>query len=304
MANFLSNIASAAGAIASGINTARSIGSALSNLSNPNKLLSAVRTKNLPAGGEGPASGQKAQAQFRGAFNEDWRAKLTLIDKSFFDNSPVLEPIKQAGYSLIFPYTPSINIGHSAKYAPQQMTHQNYAFLTYQNSQVSEIQVVGDFAVEDAEQGAYWIAVIHFLRSVTKMYTGTKGDAYPGNPPPILNFSAYGDFVFKNVPVVVTSFNVNLPKEVDYIGVNVGYNPSIEQSAQLQSGAVSAANQTNTATTTPNQNKAQTPKIGENHVPTNSSITVSLTPIYSREQVRNFSLTTFVQGGYVGKGYL
>jgi hypothetical protein len=302
MANFLSNVVSAAGAIASGINTVRSIGSALSNLSDPNKLLSAVRTKNLPVGGEGPASGKKASAQFQGS-TEDWRARLTLVDKSFFKNSPVLAPIEKAG-ALIFPYTPTINIGHAAKYAPQQMTHQNYAFLTYQNSQVSEIQVVGDFAVEDAEQAAYWIAVVHFLRSVTKMYTGTQGDAYPGNPPPILNFSAYGDFVFKNVPVVVTSFNVTLPKEVDYIGVNVGYTPGIEQSAQLQSGAVSAASQTNTATKSTNENKAQSGKMGENHVPTNSSITVSLAPIYSREQVRNFSLTTFVEGGYVGKGYL
>jgi hypothetical protein len=303
MANFLSNIASAAGAIASGINTVKTLGSALNNLSDPNKLLSAVRTKNLPVGGEGPSSGSKAQAQFQSANNEDWRARLTLIDKTFFENSPVLDPIKKAG-ALIFPYTPTINIGSSAKYSPQQMTHQNYSFLTYQNSQVSEIQVVGDFAVEDAEQGAYWVAVVHFLRSVTKMYTGNQGDAFPGNPPPILNFSAYGDFVFKNVPVVVTSFNLNLPKEVDYIGVKIGYDPSIEQSSLLQSGAVSAASQTNTATQNTNQNKAQSGKVGENHVPTNSSITVSLTPIYSREQVRNFSLTTFVKGGYVGKGYI
>lgn len=303
MANFLSNIASAAGAIASGVDTVRTLGSALSNLSDPNKLLKAVRTKNLPIGGEGPSGGKKAQAQFQGAFTEDWRARLTLSDKSFFANSPVMAPIEKAG-ALIFPYTPTINIGHAAKYNTQQMTHQNYAFLTYQHSQVSEIQVSGDFAVEDAEQAAYWIACIHFLRSVTKMYTGNQGDAYPGNPPPILNFSAYGDFVFKNVPVVVTSFNINLPKEVDYIGVNVGYVPSIEQSAQLQSGAVSAANQTNTATQNTNQNKAQSMKLGENHVPTNSSITVSLAPVYSREQVRNFSLNTFVQGGYVGKGYL
>jgi hypothetical protein len=286
MANFLSNVVSAAGAIASVINTVRSIGSALSNLSDPNKLLSAVRTKNLPVGGEGPASGKKASAQFQGS-TEDWRAKLTLVDKSFFKNSPVLAPIEKAG-ALIFPYTPTINIGHAAKYAPQQMTHQNYAFLTYQNSQVSEIQVVGDFAVEDAEQAAYWIAVVHFLRSVTKMYTGTQGDAYPGNPPPILNFSAYGDFVFKNVPVVVSGFTINLPKDVDYIGVNVGY--------ESEDGQGSASSQTNTG--------GGGGMMGENHVPTNSSITVSLKPIYSREQIRKFSLNTFVQGGYVGKGYV
>jgi hypothetical protein len=265
MASFLSNVADVAGVIASGINSVRGIGSALNNLSDPSKLLSAIRTRNLPLGGEGLVSIGIAKAQFQSDTYEDWRAKLTLVDQSFFNNSPILKPIQDNG--LIFPYTPLINIGHQAIYNTQTMVHQNYGFLGYQNSQVSEIQVVGDFPVEDAAQAEYWIAVIHFLRSVTKMYTGNEGDAYPGNPPPILNFSAYGDFVFKNVPVVVSGFTINLPKDVDYIGVSGG-------------------------------------ATGENHVPTNSSITVSLKPIYSREQVRKFSLSTFVQGGYVGKGYV
>jgi len=265
MASFLSNVASAAGAIAKGINTVRGIGSALNNLSDPSKLLSAIRTRNLPLGGEGLVSIGTAKAQFQSDKYEDWRAKLTLIDQSFFNNSSILKPIQDNG--LIFPYTPIINIGHQAIYNTQNMVHQNYGFLGYQNSQVSEIQVVGDFPVEDADQAAYWIAVVHFLRSVTKMYTGNEGDSYPGNPPPILNFSAYGDFVFKNVPVIVSGFTINLPKDVDYIGVSGG-------------------------------------ATGENHVPTNSSITVSLKPIYSREQVRKFSLSTFVKGGYVGKGYV
>jgi hypothetical protein len=286
MASFLSNVASAAGALANGINTVRTVGNALRNLSDPSKLLSAIRTRNLPLGGEGLVSIGTAKAQFQSETYEDWRAKLILLDQSFFNDSPVLKPIQDNG--LIFPYTPIINIGHQAIYNTQNMVHQNYGFLGYQHSQVSEIQVVGDFPVEDATQAAYWIAVVHFLRSVTKMYTGNEGDAYPGNPPPILNFSAYGDFVFKNVPVVVSGFTINLPKDVDYIGVNVGY--------ESEDGQGSASSQTNTG--------GGGGMMGENHVPTNSSITVSLKPIYSREQIRKFSLNTFVQGGYVGKGYV
>ena len=46
---------------------------------------------------------------------------------------------------------------------------------------------------------------------------------------------------------------------------------------------------------------------GGSHVPTKSSFTISLQPIYSRESVRTFSLQKFVNGDYMtssGAGYV
>jgi len=50
---------------------------------------------------------------------------------------------------------------------------------------------------------------------------------------------------------------------------------------------------------------AATPS-GNTHVPTKSTLTVTLQPVYSREAVRQFSLQKFVTGGYVNSsgGYI
>jgi hypothetical protein len=318
------------GAIADGLNTVSKLSTIANNLSNPSKVLSTIRSFNLPKGGEAPSGSASGSAKWQGDTTNDWRARLSILDSSFFDNAPILTPIKNAG-GLIFPYTPSISIGSSVSYAEQTMTHSNYSFTSYQNSKVNEINVVGDFPVEDSDQGAYWLAVLHFLRSVTKMYTGNTGDSNPGNPPPILNFSAYGDFVFKNVPVVVTSFSIQLGKDVDYIAVNPlvknnstgssGGTNKIGKTANLLAGVASAFGQTKAANLLKSGgiiadalsggkpggasgSSASQGAQGDSHVPTNSSITVNLRPIYSREKIRNFSLNTFIKGGYVGKGYL
>jgi hypothetical protein len=44
-----------------------------------------------------------------------------------------------------------------------------------------------------------------------------EGDPLRGAPPPVLVFSAYGTYMFENVPVVVQNFSVQLPDEVDYV---------------------------------------------------------------------------------------
>jgi len=84
-----------------------------------------------------------------------------------------------------------------------------------------------------------------------------------GAPPPIILLNGYGDYVFKNVPCVIQSFSVDLPTDVDYI-----YCPEINT-----------------------------------YAPTRSTITVVAQPTYSRSEIHQFSLDTFVKGGYAkGKG--
>jgi hypothetical protein len=122
---------------------------------------------------------------------------------------------------MVFPYTPSIKISHTANYDEQSMTHQNYQFISYQNSKMERIGITAPFFVEDAVQAQYWLAAVHYFRSVTKMFTGSDAGSSAGSPPPIVYLSGYGDFVFKNIPVVVTSFSVDLSSDTNYISTSL-----------------------------------------------------------------------------------
>jgi hypothetical protein len=324
VAGAVSGVQSVLGTAAGVLNTAANLGAALnSNLSNPARLLSAIRSINLPVGGEAISSIVNSAASFGGTDNtNDWRARLSMPTGSFFDRSPILQPLISAG-GLIFPYTPTISINSTATYGEIPVTHQNYQFQAYQNSRVSDIQITGEFNVEDAVQAKYWIAVVHFLRSVTKMFTGDT--AFQGNPPPILNFSAYGDHVFRNVPVVVKSFSMTLPKDVQYISTNVstfgtgGLGNISQEAGQLagvagafglssaaqslgQIGAVAGAASTLTNLFSGTAGAQGVPR--DSHVPVKSDLTITIMPIYSKEAVRQFSLQKFVNGDYVSRGYI
>jgi hypothetical protein len=330
----------ALGNIASGISAVSKLGSALTS-SDPGKLLSAIRSINLPKDGGSGGGAVGANATFVTDASKDWRARLYLpgMDdriNEVFSKGQILEPIRESG-GLIFPYTPTITINHNVTYGEQSLTHQNYQFIAYQNSKVSDIQINGDFYVQDWNEALYWIAAVHFLRSVTKMYAGEN--AYVGNPPPILKFSAYGDYVFKNVPVVVKSFSVTLPKEVDYISADImkqapgtggggggdgGGSSNLDKigaTSKLLSGIASAVGATSAGKVLNFiSNGASVAKVlsggaGEasvsremlsapTHVPTQSQFNVTVTPVYSRTQVRQFNLEEFVKGGYKGQGYL
>jgi hypothetical protein len=54
-----------------------------------------------------------------------------------------------------------------------------------------------------------------------------------GNPPIILKFNAYGDYVFKDIPVIVKSYSCDLPQDVDYIACGASHVP-IKSSFNVQ----------------------------------------------------------------------
>jgi hypothetical protein len=165
---------------------------------------------------------------------------------------------------------------HTANYNSLDVTHSNYPFLSYQNSKVEQITITGEFYCETGVDAAYWIAAVHYLRSVTKMAFGASGGD-TGQPPPVLKLNGYGDYVFNNLPVVVKSFTVELPNDVDYIssGIFAGNVPRVDDEGNPYPAA----------------------KTG--YAPTKSTITVVVLPIYSRTQQRQFNLGEFVRGSYV-----
>ena len=131
--------------------------------------------------------------------------------------NPILLPLRKFG-GIIWPYTPTINISHQAEYGEYDTAHTNYPVSYFTRSRPPNLQVSGPLTANSAAEGHYMIAVLHFLRIVTKMHFGMN-DKKRGTPPPVLKFSAYGDLMFSNVPVLIRSFAYDLGQDIDYIDV-------------------------------------------------------------------------------------
>ena len=236
-------------------------------------FMSLIRKKDIPEllkKGEGTAI-VKSDSQ-------DWRVKIHM-PPIFLDSykSDLLDPLIKSDNSLVFPLTPSIILQHSAHYNALQPIHSNYPYQNYQHSSVETITITGEFIVENKSDAQYWLATQHFLRTATKMFYGDKD--LGGNPPVICKLSGYGDYVFNKVPIIITSYTVDLPQDVDYISSGVGVDVADAPSKGPQSWA-----------------------------PVSSQITISVTPIYSRKTIEQFSLKDFVKGSYLGsndtKGFI
>lgn len=256
--SFSAYVSDGANAIGGGItNFGKSISASVSS----SGFAAELRKFGLPIGGEPDNASGNNSATWGANENEipDWRVKLSLAPG--YDNSQT-EPLVNSDNALVFPLTPSVMLKHTASYTPIKPIHSNYPFYAYQNSALENITITGEFPVENETDGAYWIAATHYLRSVTKMAYGETENV--GAPPPVIKLNGYGDYVFKDVPVVVTNFDVELAADIDYILVK-GY-----------VGGVSGT-----------------------YVPTNSTISVTLIPMYSRRQVKKFSLQNFVKGQYI-----
>lgn len=232
-------------------------------------------------------------AQFHQTANRDWRVRLSLPPG--FESSALMTPLGPKGTNgLVFPYTPSIQIQHSANYQPMSPAHTNYQFLSYENSKIDSITITGEFFCEDSTEAEYWVGAVHYLRSVTKMFYGSN-ETNLGAPPPVVKLNGYGDYVFKDVPVVVTSFNLDLPKDVDYIATGLAQR---SPTGDLLGDAINNLNLGLPAETGMAQGVAW--------APVRSTITITVQPLYSRESIRKFSLDSFIKGEYVinGGGYL
>jgi hypothetical protein len=196
----------------------------------------------------------------------------------------MLAPLKKTG-GLVFPYTPTIIVAHSANYNTMAPTHTNYPYFAYQNSQVDQLVITGDFFCQNGTEAQYWVGALHYLRSMTKMFFGGEASTL-GAPPPVVKLNGYGDYIFNNVPVIITQFTVDLPQDVDYIAT--GHPDGVNDIPKNHPEAKQAATDERAG------------PIG--WAPSQSLITVTVQPIYSRREVEKFSLNKYVSGGYVGDG--
>ena len=251
----------------------------------------------------------------------DWRVRLSLAPTSNYlyndpDCGPVLWPLYNTD-GVIFPYTPAIDMGYRANYTPYDLTHSNYRGYFYQNSAIDQINLRATFTAQDTVEANYLLAVIHFFRSVTKMFYGQ--DAQRGSPPPLCYLSGFGDYQFSKHPVVVSQFNYNLPSDVNYIraqtttdvGTNlqptarsrqsIAGNPlsyALKRLETLGQGIKKGALDSTFA-------PAGSLGLGNpSYVPTKIEISLSLLPMQSRQQVsKQFSVRGFANGNLLKGGF-
>jgi hypothetical protein len=171
----------------------------------------------------------------------------------------------QKNGGILFPYTPSISYDTQASYGNSNPLHSNYTQYFFKNSSISSITVSGKFTVQNEYDAKMWLSIVHLSRLLTKMPFGS--DAQAGSAPPVCRLDGFGNYILANVPVAVTSFKFDLPDSVDYINVSDG-------------------------------------DFINSMAPTISTLSFSLIPMYSRNEIRNFSVEKFRDGQLTGKGYL
>jgi hypothetical protein len=192
------------------------------------------------------------------------------------EDSNLLKPLIDQGRALVFPYTPTVLFSGNAEYDEYGFTHSIYPTKSYVKSAPSEIQLTADFTSQTDHEAAHTLACIQFFKSVTKSYFGGQTESAidrAGTPPPVILFDYMGEFMFKDIPVVVSNYSFTLEPDVDYVPVTYRRNGASRDLAT--------------------------------YVPTRMNIAVTLEIVYNTKVVRDkFDLDKFRKGGYVysGKG--
>ena len=291
------------------------------------------------AGAQRAKQQQALAEQQRGVNNADWRVKISLAPNAqYLYNDPsntLLAPLNLTK-GVLFPYTPKIDTSYHAGYQSYDLTHSNYRGYFYKNSYVDAVNLSCTFTAQNTSEANYLVAVIHFFKSVTKMFYG-QDQENRGSPPPMVFITGLGEYQFSKHPCVVTEFRYNLPSDVDYIradsrnmagstsnlsGLAALTNnpfvsslipPSIKRLGSsplvnLITGGV--AGQLLGVTGIPKgaiQNTPSPPTIALNsptYVPTKMDITLSLLPMQSRNQVSTqFNVKDFANGRLLKGGF-
>jgi hypothetical protein len=246
-------------------------------------------------------------------FPNDWRVRLSLAKEATYlykeqkiESTNILFPLKETD-GVIFPYLPQINVSYRANYSPTEITHTNYKNFFYTNSSVDDINITADFTAQDNIEAKYMLAVIHFFKSVTKMFYGQDVGPRGGTPPPLCYLTGLGAYQFNNHPIVITNFAYNLPNDVDYIrtetndAFSAGGISSIKKqqpksnifSKFLSDRRLGSSNLNKFAQPSqPNFSSITSAGTGITYVPTKLQIQITAHPIVTRKDIsENFKLT-------------
>lgn len=296
-------------------NTIKNIGQGIASLdpSNIRKSIAGFTNFNL---GRGAGTSISFIGDITGANSPaDWRVYLIDRDGYLVNQFESFQALRETSNGIVFPYTPSISMSYKANYEMIQGVQTNYSIPTYQQSLIDTITVRGVFTANSRVEAQYLLAVLHFLRSATKSRFGSDPNA--GTPPPILYLRGYGEGMFNDVPVVLTSASYTLPADVDYIDIGSPVSRAVT-TAQDQSLTVTRDDEGNIL---PGQEQADVTRINarlnlesgvltndslftKTKVPTEIEVDLALQVIYKRSEMTTLSSRDFFAGDLVKKGFL
>lgn len=267
--------------------------------------------------GPGGITAQKAAAlvspllqdQKNAVAQKDWRVRVALSSSksvTYLYNDPdnaLLKPLRNTS-GVIFPYTPTITVNYNAQYDPTTLVHSNYKVFQYGSSSVDSVSISGDFTAQDVHEANYMLAVIHFFRTMTKMFYGQDTNPKPGTPPPLCYLYGLGEYQFAGQPMAIQGFTYTTPLEVDYIATTGpaptgatqnNINPNANSNSRIGSGTPLAVGGVAQPTKWPSTPVSAGK--GATYVPTRINMSVTCVPMMSRNQVsNNFSLKDYANG--------
>ena len=152
-----------------------------------------------------------------------------------YPTGSMLHPLA-ATTGLVWLYKPSVSISSNVEYESMNLVHSISEVHSFVANRAPTITVSGPVISQTVDDAMYALACIHFLQSVSKMAFGNTGLSNTqtlntlgasatiptGSPPPVILLSGYGQAMFNDIPVIVTSFGLDLPADVDYIEVPTG----------------------------------------------------------------------------------
>ena len=265
------------------------------------------------------------QAEFQSPGNNDWRVKLklapgaTYLYKDTDVATSILAPLA-ASNGVVFPYMPTISTSYNANYDQTDLTHSNYRGQFYKSSYVGDIQISGEFTAQDTAEANYLLAVIHFFRSVTKMFYGAK-DSFRGTPPPLVYLNGLGQYQFNNQPCVVRTFNYSMPNNCDYIRTKPNnYNVNLNgRQNKTDTGSSNPFTAVWDRLTNAGLKKGALPNVpaqtlldlqsvnnidNATYVPTRCEISITLMPIQTRNQQSTlFNMKEYASGQLLKGGF-
>ena len=282
-----------------------------------NVSIAAAVTNNTAAGVVQATNSNKETKLVPFAVAPDWRVRVSLAPgaKYFYNakDAGILEPLRDTK-GVIFPYMPKINVTYSASYSDAAVAHSNYKIHNYSGSSVDNVTITGVFTAQDDNEALYVLAVMHFFRSATKMFYGKDGGGTNpprGTPPPLVYLTGLGAYQFDNHPMVIQSFQLDLPDDVDYInagglygGMNLAnYNkPSSNSGQTFQDDRLFTSNlEGGGGASKPNwRNNMSNLNSGLGvitRIPTKMNMTITCLPIVTRNAIsNNFSLAAYAKG--------
>lgn len=209
--------------------------------------------------------------------NYDWRARLRpkrLGEKAIYaldnNNNGLLAPLVETG-GMVWQYVPQVFASAMVNWTEQQLVGSNYPIYSYMNSTPPTIPISADFTCNNIGEARYLLAVIHFIKCVTKSHFGDASvvSGTFGTPPPTLLFEYLGEHGFNKVPVIIRTYTIGYEPEVDYVPV-------------------------------------EGPKPGEiTYVPTKSFITLDMVPNYTPHKLRKrFNIDTLRNGKGLKDGFI